>query len=161
MTLSNQTSRCICKCIRIVFLFTSAGVTSLRITPSINSGIPDPVYEIPHSNPNFTSIATIARIHVTGQLPSLLGYRGFSIQLEGLGIYSIVLFTYFCHIHIFAYTCISKIRTQPEYNVRPPPTQMSVHWRADGIPHLDAYWENLDYNVYTFPKQLDVKMKKR
>ena len=56
-------------------------VDFMTITPSVLSGLPDPMFGVLTTNPNFTSIVKTALAHAPGGLASRLGYRGFTITL--------------------------------------------------------------------------------
>ena len=59
----------------------------MTIAPSVLSGLPDPVFGVLTTNPNFTSIVKTALAHAPGRLASRLGYRGFTITLYRGGKY--------------------------------------------------------------------------
>ena len=62
-------------------------VDFMTITPSVLSGLPDPVFGVLTTNPNFTSIVKTALAHAPSGLASRLGYRGFTITLYRGGKY--------------------------------------------------------------------------
>lgn len=54
---------------------------SFIICLHIYSGVPDPQWEVHRDSPNFPAIANLLTNHVNTELPSILGYKGYSVDL--------------------------------------------------------------------------------